>query len=297
MCGVPRSCMFPPTIPRRIRICPQTLQAAQFDVERSSEIPRSRLSDYQLVIFNDWDLETTPPAFKDEVEKYVKQGGGLLVIAGERSIYQEGKTKEDALDRTLPATLAPPRSPEGTAVILIIDKSSSMEGRKIELARQAASGVVENLRPIDTVGVLMFDNSFEWAVTLRHAEDRVMIKRLIAGIRPDGGTQIAPALTEAYTARAAHARDLQTHRPADRRNLRGRRQHGSGALGEQSQSHHFNGRPGPGREPRLSGKDRAIGGRQIVLPERSRKAWNRFCCTTCWSTPAPPPSKNRCSRK
>ena len=95
------------------------------------------------------------------------------MLAGERSIYKEGKTKEDALDRTLPAILAPPRSPEGTAVILIIDKSSSMEGRKIELARQAASGVVENLRPIDTVGVLMFDNSFEWAVTPRRAEDRV----------------------------------------------------------------------------------------------------------------------------
>jgi Ca-activated chloride channel homolog len=177
----------------------QALQAAQFDLERITELPRTRLSDYQLVVFNDWDLEKIPEAFKGEIENYVKQGGGLLVLAGERSMYQEGKKKEDALDRTLPAILAPPRSPEGTAVILIIDKSSSMEGRKIELARLAASGVVENLRPIDTVGVLMFDNSFEWAVTPRRAEDRVMIKRLIAGIRPDGGTQIAPALTEAYT--------------------------------------------------------------------------------------------------
>ncbi len=177
----------------------QTLQAAQFDLERITEIPRTRLSDYQLVVFNDWDLEKIPEAFKGEIENYVKQGGGLMVLAGERSMYQEGKTKPDALDRALPGTLAPPRSPEGTAVILIIDKSSSMEGRKIELARLAASGVVENLRPIDTVGVLMFDNSFEWAVTPRRAEDRAMIKRLIAGIRPDGGTQIAPALTEAYT--------------------------------------------------------------------------------------------------
>ena len=176
----------------------QTLAAAQFDVERVNALPRVKLSDYQLVIFNDWDLESTPDWFKDQTERYVKEGGGVLVIAGEHSVYLENKQKEDALDRTLPATLAPPRSPEGTAVILIIDKSSSMEGKKIELARQAASGVVENLRPIDTVGVLMFDNSFEWAVTPRRAEDRVLIKRLIAGIRPDGGTQIAPALQEAY---------------------------------------------------------------------------------------------------
>jgi len=67
---------------------------------------------------------------KDELEKYVKQGGGLLVIGGERNVYAEGKKQEDALDRTLPAKLAPPRSPEGTAVVLIIDKSSSMEGER-----------------------------------------------------------------------------------------------------------------------------------------------------------------------
>ncbi len=56
--------------------------------------------------------------------------------------------------------------------MLIIDKSSSMEGNKIELARLAAIGVVENLRPIDSVGVLIFDNSFQWAVPIRTAEDR-----------------------------------------------------------------------------------------------------------------------------
>ena len=65
-----------------------------------------------------------------------------------------------------------------------------MEGKKIELARLAAIGVVENLRPIDQVGVLIFDNSFQWAVPMRRAEDKSLIKRLISGIVPDGGTQI-----------------------------------------------------------------------------------------------------------
>jgi uncharacterized membrane protein len=178
---------------------PQALAAAQFDIDRTRDISQTRLKDYQLVILNNWDLESTPIPIKEKIESYEKDGGGVLVIAGEHSVYiEKDKDKEDALNRALPATLAPPRSPEGTAVVLIIDKSSSMEGRKIELARSAASGVVENLRPIDTVGVLIFDNSFEWAVTMRRAEDRTQIKKMIAGIRPDGGTQIAPALTEAY---------------------------------------------------------------------------------------------------
>jgi Ca-activated chloride channel homolog len=174
------------------------LASAQFDLQRVSEFTATNLAEYQLVIFDNWDLEAIPTPRKDELERYVKQGGGLLVIGGERNAYQEGKKTEDALDRTLPAKLAPPRSPEGTAVVLIIDKSSSMEGRKMELARLAAIGVVDNLRPIDMVGVLIFDNSFQWAVPMRRAEDRTLIKRLISGITPDGGTQIAPALNEAF---------------------------------------------------------------------------------------------------
>jgi Ca-activated chloride channel homolog len=175
------------------------LTAARFEVIANMDFAKARFEDYQIVLLNNWDIEAIPPARKADLESYVRQGGGLLVIGGEHNQYVEKKPgTEDALDRTLPATIAPPRSPEGTCVILIIDKSSSMEGRKMELARLAAIGVVENLRPIDQVGVLIFDNSFQWAVPLRRATDRTLIKRLVAGITPDGGTQIAPALTEAY---------------------------------------------------------------------------------------------------
>jgi uncharacterized membrane protein len=177
----------------------RTLEANQFDVQRSSTGVPEKLDGYQLVIFNNWDGQTVPAARKRAVEEFVKQGGGLLWLAGERNVYVEGKGRgDDPLERALPATLAPPRTPEGTCVVLIIDKSSSMEGRKIELARLAAIGVVENLRPIDSVGVLIFDNSFQWAVPIRPAEDRATIERLISGIQADGGTQIAPALAEAY---------------------------------------------------------------------------------------------------
>ncbi len=177
----------------------RALHANQFEVQVAPGGVPPKLDDFQLVVINNWDMESIPQTAKASLEDYVKKGGGLVWIAGEHNVYVDKKGKpEDAFERTLPAKLAPPRSPEGTAVVLIIDKSSSMEGRKIELARLAAIGVVENLRPIDSVGVLIFDNSFQWAVPIRKAEDRATIKKLIAGITPDGGTQIAPALTEAY---------------------------------------------------------------------------------------------------
>ncbi len=176
----------------------QVWNSSQFTIDRVPELTESKLANYQLVVLNNLDLETMALDKKASMEAYVKHGGGLLVIGGERNIYLENKKEVDLLERALPAKLAPPRSPEGTCVVLIIDKSSSMEGRKMELARIASIGVVENLRPIDYVGVLIFDNSFQWAVPIRKAEDRTLIKRLIAGVTPDGGTQIAPALNEAY---------------------------------------------------------------------------------------------------
>jgi uncharacterized membrane protein len=178
----------------------KAVEANQFELTRAAELPLAELAKYEVVVLNNQDLEGYSPAAKQAIESFVKAGGGLLTIGGERNQYVEKKpgTPEDPLERTLPAKLAPPRSPEGTCVVLIVDKSSSMEGRKMELARIASIGVIENLRPIDLIGVLIFDNSHQWAVPIRRAEDKVLIKRLVAGITPDGGTQIAPALAEAY---------------------------------------------------------------------------------------------------
>lgn len=174
-----------------------TLKTAGFSVETDPSLLDGPLDDTSLVILNNLDLATIPANRKQALAKYVASGGGLLVIGGEKQQYKED-AELDALDAVLPARLAPPRTPEGICVALVIDKSSSMEGRKIQLARLSAVGVVDHLKPKDMMGVLIFDNSYQWAVPIRYATQKPVIKRLIAGITPDGGTQIAPALAEAY---------------------------------------------------------------------------------------------------
>jgi len=206
----PKALLVSPDLPAADAFLTKTLEANQYDVERVSLMPAGELGGYQLIILSNWDLEGIPPVQKASIEGFVKQGGGLLVVGGERNNFLEDKPAETPLDRVLPAKVAPPRSPEGTCVVLIVDKSSSMEGKKIELARVAAIGVVGHLRPIDMVGILIFDNSFQWQVPIRRAEDRSLIKRLVSGITPDGGTQIAPALSEAYR-RIAPANAIYKH--------------------------------------------------------------------------------------
>ena len=175
------------------------LSAAGFEIQRTTGSLPPKLEEFDLVIANNHHLEGWPERRKERAAEFIQNGGGFLLIAGENSLYIEHEEDDrDPLRDALPAELAPPRTPEGTAVVLILDKSSSMEGKKMELARQSAIGVVENLRPIDQVGVLVFDNSFQWTVPLRKNDDPEAIKQLISSIIADGGTQIAPALNEAF---------------------------------------------------------------------------------------------------
>jgi len=182
----------------------QVLRAAQFESKRLASLEaagslRNARDDYEVIIAENQDFESWPEERKREIETFVRQGGGFLLIAGENNLYVERESEDsDPLNRMLPAVLAPPKTPEGAAVALVLDKSSSMEGKKMQLARQSAMGMIDNLRPVDNVGVLSFDNSFQWTFPIRKNDEPDVLKQLIAGIIADGGTQIAPALNEAY---------------------------------------------------------------------------------------------------
>jgi hypothetical protein len=64
-----------------------------------------KLDDYQLVVINNWDMESIPAARKAALEDFVKQGGGLVWIAGEHNVYVEKKGK-----RTRWSARSPPNS-------------------------------------------------------------------------------------------------------------------------------------------------------------------------------------------
>ena len=85
----------------------------------------------------------------------------------------------------------------GSCLVLVLEKSSSMGGKKMELERLAALEIAENLRRTDMIGVLTFDDSFQWPVPIRPARLEDPIDREIEGITASGGTRIAPALAEA----------------------------------------------------------------------------------------------------
>ena len=83
-------------------------------------------------------------------------------------------------------------------MMLVIDKSGSMGGEKIEMAKEAARAAVELLGPSDKVGVLAFEGENFWVSEMHPCTDKGFVLDRIASLEAGGGTVMAPAMEEAH---------------------------------------------------------------------------------------------------
>lgn len=75
-------------------------------------------------------------------------------------------------------------------VAIVIDKSGSMQGEKIQQARRAALQAVERLRNDDIVSIVTYDSSVSVVVPATKASDREAIQEKINGIHAGGNTAL-----------------------------------------------------------------------------------------------------------
>mgnify|MGYP003345175296 CR=1 FL=1 len=91
---------------------------------------------------------------------------------------------------------------------IVLDRSWSMSGQSMDLAKAAAQAAVDTMTDEQFVGILTFNDQFDWDVTLRNVgKNRPNIKEKIGAIEAAGHTLIFPAVEQAYLAlRTAKAR-------------------------------------------------------------------------------------------
>jgi Ca-activated chloride channel family protein len=174
-----------------------TLKRAQVDVETAAAFPVNHtVRDWDAVLLDNYPDHDLPLDEDAALEKYVYAGGGLIFIAGDSNakLAQEPKTP---LEKMLPVRAAPPPE-KPTAVVLVLDKSGSMSGPKIEMAREAARASIKTLRPIDKIGVIAFDETFNWVLPMGPAGDLESKSNLIAQITANGGTKIYQAVQSGF---------------------------------------------------------------------------------------------------
>ncbi len=177
----------------------ETLKRAQVDVETAAAFPVNHTGrDWDAVLLDNYPDHDLPVEEDAALEKYVYAGGGLIFIAGDGNakLAPEPKTP---LEKMLPVRAAPPPE-KPTAVVLVLDKSGSMSGPKIEMAREAARASIKTLRPIDKIGVIAFDETFNWVLPMGPASDLEAKSDLIAQIAANGGTKIYQAVQSGFDA-------------------------------------------------------------------------------------------------
>ena len=165
----------------------------------------NELLEYKTVVLNDVHKDDLTNGFMENIEAYVRDyGGGLVTFGGEDS-YALGGYKDTALEKVLPVYMDKRGKNEVPAISinLIIDKSGSMSSEgggvsKLTLAKEAAMKALENLREVDEISVIAFDDTYDVVVPLQKVGDKEAIKELISGIQIRGGTSIYPALEQGY---------------------------------------------------------------------------------------------------
>lgn len=171
----------------------------------SSPSTLNELLEYKTIVLNDVHRDDLTNGFMDNIEAYVKDyGGGLITFGGEDS-YALGGYKDTSLEKVLPVYMDKRGKNEVPAISinLIIDKSGSMSAEgggvsKLTLAKEAAIKALENLREVDEISVIAFDDTYDVVVPLQKVGNKDEIKEFISGIQIRGGTSIFPALQKGY---------------------------------------------------------------------------------------------------
>lgn len=155
---------------------------------------------HKVVIFNNADREKFSAGYLAAVERHVAEGNSFIMLGADAS-FAPTSYRGTPIEKLLPLEpKEPPKKPEqNRAVVLVIDKSGSMrDDNRILYAKEAAKAVAKQLRDIDLLGVVGFDDSPFVVVHLETmARLRGVVDTQIERLKPGGQTYFLPALLEA----------------------------------------------------------------------------------------------------
>jgi uncharacterized membrane protein len=177
-------------------------QGFDVDVRAPSSFPGSlrELERYDFMFLSDTPADQISLSSQELVESYLRDLGGGFLFAGGPNGYGPGGWQHTAVERILPVRMDAERRKDmpSVAMSLVIDRSGSMTGLPLEMAKQAARATVDTLSPDDLIEVVAFDSTPTRYVKMQPARNRSRIENDIARIQAGGGTEIFPALDAGY---------------------------------------------------------------------------------------------------
>ena len=177
------------------------MENIEVEVRGPRGLPASakELEKFDLVLVSDVPAHFVGLGQMGALESYVRDLGGGLVMAGGEDSFGSGGYQGTRIEKIMPVRFDSDRVREQPAIALgiVMDRSGSMSGPKLEAAKESARATVEVLSPSDLISVVVFDNQPTTLVRLQRASNRLRISTDISRLVAGGGTNIQPALAEA----------------------------------------------------------------------------------------------------
>ncbi|MGE7090090.1 VWA domain-containing protein [Lysinibacillus sp. NPDC048646] len=177
-------------------------KSISYDVVDAKSLPNELSSylQYNAIIFDNVPGHLVGEAKMSVIEQAVKNFGvGFTMVGGENSFGLGGYFKTP-IETLLPVEMEIKGKEQlpSLGLVIVLDRSGSMHGTKLELAKEAAARSVEMLRDEDTLGFIAFDDR-PWEIIetgpLGNKEEAV---DTILSVTPGGGTEIYSSLEKAY---------------------------------------------------------------------------------------------------
>lgn len=180
------------------------LEGMNLELRQPGQLPigLTALAGYDAIIVSDVAAHRLGDEWMVTVREFVeKLGGGLIMLGGPQSFGAGGYLKSP-LEEVLPVRLKAPDDEEkqSAAVALVLDRSGSMAGEKLEMAKSAAIATTEVLARSDHVGVYAFDSEVKVVVPMTRLTATGGVVAQIGGLAAGGGTNLEPAFQAAREA-------------------------------------------------------------------------------------------------
>ncbi len=161
------------------------------------------LAGQDAVILSDIEAGSIDAGTARALEEFVRDaGGGLIFAAGERTYGKQGYAGS-RVEQILPVRFQGKRKRRDLDLVLLIDRSHSMRGRKLELAKSAALATLDLLEEHHRLAVVAFDSQPHGVVPLAEVGGKRRAEDLIASMTSSGQTNIYNALAYAQRLLAA----------------------------------------------------------------------------------------------
>ena len=157
----------------------------------------NQLAAYHGVILMNVSNDDLPEGFDKALETYVKKYGGGLLTSGGGNTYAYGSMTDTTFEKMLPVSLEKEED-ETTAMIIMVDTSSSMTGLNHRMAIAGTVQCIETLEETDYVGVLSFDKTVNVIYDLSSMEYEDDIITAVEQIELERGTYMTDAFQEAF---------------------------------------------------------------------------------------------------